>query len=118
MKKLLVVLFALVIGISFTSTAWSAATPPKEVKLEAKMGVVTLKHEEHAVARKIDCKTCHHKGTEGDVKCGSCHKAEAKDKTVALKDAFHNTCKKCHEEKVKAGAKAPTKCNECHVKAS
>ncbi|MBI4596498.1 MAG: cytochrome c3 family protein [Candidatus Tectomicrobia bacterium] len=118
MKKLLVVMFALVIGISFTNMAWSAA-PPKEVKLEAKMGTVTFKHEEHAVTRKVECKTCHHMGTEGDkVKCSACHQAEAKDKTVAIKDAFHNVCKKCHEEKVKAGAKAPTKCNECHVKAS
>lgn len=116
MRKLLVLLFALVIGISVTSLVWSAE-PPKEVKLEAKMGTVTFMHEKHAVERKFECQTCHHKGIEAEqVACRSCHKDKAEGDVLAARDAFHKTCRGCHEEKVKAGFKPPTKCKECHIK--
>lgn len=116
MRKLFVLLFALVIGVTFASVVWSAA-PPKEVKLEAKMGTVTFQHEKHAVERKFECKTCHHKGTDVEkVACAACHKDQAEGNVLSKKDSYHNTCRGCHDQKAKAGLNPPTKCRDCHKK--
>jgi hypothetical protein len=104
MKKmlLLLVVAAFVVG---SALAVVAADAPATVKLDAKMGTVTLDHAKHTGL--TDCKTCHHLGVEAG-KCSSCH--DAKPEAPKSKDAFHKLCKDCHKEK------GPTKCKECHVK--
>ena len=116
-------LFVLLSGLSFiflTSTIVVAADFPKEavtVKLEgAKMAPVSFSHDTHVNKAKVECAKCHHKDAQAPKACTTCHKAEAKDKTLAAKDAFHNMCQGCHKEAAAKGAKAPTKCNECHKK--
>jgi hypothetical protein len=117
-----------------------AATAPDTVTLDKakqKQGPVVFPHQAHAVGQKIECKTCHHKdadpakavqscyachkATKTDLgtrckTCCSCHKSSYKDKTPDAKPAFHSLCKGCH--KTQKQAKAPTKCVECHQKAS
>jgi hypothetical protein len=124
LKKSLFILIAL---LALTSILVIAAEIPadKEVlTFEAKMGTVTFKHKEHA-DRIGDCTKCHHK-TEGDAvpqACTVCHmEKEVKDEAPKLKDAVHNNCQDCHQEKVDAGEKAgPLKgakeCKNCHIKA-
>jgi len=104
MKKmlLLLVVAAFVVG---SALAVAAADAPATVKLDAKMGTVTLDHTKHSGM--TDCKTCHHKGVEAG-KCSACHDGKAAPKA---KDAFHKVCKDCHKAK-----NGPTKCKECHVK--
>ena len=105
MKKmlLLLVVAAFVVG---SALAVVAADAPATVKLDAKMGAVTLDHAKHSGM--TDCKTCHHAGVEAG-KCSACH--DAKADVPKAKDAFHKVCKDCHKEK-----NGPTKCNGCHVK--
>lgn len=94
----------------------------KEVlTFEGKLGKVTFKHTEHA-DRIGDCVICHHK-TEGDATpklCSECHmEKEEKDGAPKLKDAVHDNCQGCHQEKADAGeATGPLKkkCKECHIK--
>ena len=116
-------LFVLMFGLFFflfASTIVGAADYPKgavEVKLEgAKMAPVSFSHETHVTKVKVDCAKCHHKDAQSPKACATCHKAEAKDKALAAKDAFHNLCQGCHKDAAAKGAKAPTKCNECHKK--
>ncbi len=91
---------------------------PKSVKIENKNGVVTFDHDGHQ--KDVKCQTCHHTMDKDKEKvaCRACHTATAEGKRLAAKDAFHKTCKGCHEQKVKAdpNSKAPTKCKECHKK--
>jgi len=116
-------LFVLMCGLFFflfASTIVGAADYPKgavEVKLEgAKMAPVSFSHETHATKAKVDCVKCHHADAQSPKACTTCHKAEAKDKAPGAKDAFHKTCQGCHKDAAAKGAKAPTKCNECHKK--
>lgn len=91
---------------------------PKSVQIENKNGVVTFDHERHQ--KDIQCETCHHMMAKEKEKvaCRACHTATAEGKRLAVKDAFHKTCRGCHEQKVKADptSKAPTKCKACHKK--
>ena len=104
MKKmlLLLVVAAFVIG---SALAVVAADAPATVKLDAKMGTVTLDHAKHSGM--TDCATCHHKGVEAGA-CSTCHDGT---KAPAAKDVFHKVCKDCHKEK-----NGPTGCKGCHVK--
>jgi len=105
MKKLVVLL--VVLGFVATTAMFAVANNgPAEVKLENKMGTVTLDHTKHqGIAG--DCKTCHHQGVEAG-KCTTCHDGT---KAPKAKDAFHKVCKDCHTKQ-----NGPTKCKECHVK--
>jgi len=69
-------------------------------RFKSTKSVVPFGHRKH-IDMKITCKTCHHKSYENK---------------EAVKDAFHEQCKDCHRDKLKASAesKAPTKCLECH----
>jgi len=90
---------------------------PIVVRLEgAKMPPVTFSHATHVDKTKIDCVKCHHKDPKQPKACTTCHGNEVKGKAPAAKDAFHTTCQGCHKEEAAKGAKAPTKCNECHKK--
>lgn len=120
MRRVWLGLAALTTALVFVSglTAYAKKQAPKSVTIEAKQGNVTFSHEGHA--KDIKCEKCHHtmgKGEE-DLACRACHKAEAQGKVLSAKDAFHKSCKGCHEDRVKADAssKAPTKCKDCHKK--
>jgi len=88
----------LVAAVLFATSAFAAATAPKEPKvLEAKQGNITFKHETHK-----------------DVKCEVCHgEGEPKKGEKMGKEAGHKKCQTCH----KAEKKGPQKCAECHKKA-
>lgn len=85
---------------------------PKSITVENKNGNVTFSHEQHQ--KDVRCETCHHTMAKDKVACRACHRAEGKRLTA--KDAFHKTCKGCHEQTVKAdpNSKAPTQCKDCH----
>ena len=91
------------------------------VELNPSYGKVTFTHKKHAETLKIDCLECHHTWKKGETSgkaCADCHKAKAEGKTLSAKDAFHKTCKGCHDEAKKANKPAgPTGCTQCHVKA-
>jgi predicted CXXCH cytochrome family protein len=87
----------LVVAVLFATTAFAAATAPKDAKiLTAKQGNVTFKHDTHA---KVACAKCHGPG-------------EAKAIGKMEKEKAHALCQGCH----KAEAKGPQKCAECHKK--
>jgi len=98
------------------------------------VGLDHRKHQDEYVNgenKKIVCSECHHyyengkntwKDDEYVQKCVECHdplKSDPKNKkNKKLQLAFHNNCKKCHKDVVKAGLKkekeAPSKkCNKC-----
>lgn len=105
MKKMLVLfaIVALVATSAFVAVAQDKG--PASIKMEVKMGAVTLDHAKHQGL--TDCATCHHTG--GFEKCKSCHGVDKK--APKAKKAYHKNCKDCH--KAKGG---PTKCKGCHVK--
>jgi len=87
----------LVVAVLFATTAFAAATAPKDAKvIQAKQGNVTFKHDTHA---KVACDKCHGAG-------------EPKAIGKMGKEKAHALCQPCH----KAEAKGPTKCAECHKK--
>ncbi len=102
----------------------------KKTKIPPASEYPKLTHKKHAKEYGeggYGCKACHHEMKSDDPeeqakarKCSSegCHSAEAKEKCVDLKTAMHNQCYKgCHKTDQNAmDAKAPTKCNDCHVK--
>jgi predicted CXXCH cytochrome family protein len=92
----LIVSIAAALALVAAAPAFAAA-PTGPVKLPAKSGDVTFNHKNHD---KVDCTKCH---------------ADAKGGKIAGldKDKGHALCVDCH----KTGAKGPTKCAECHVKA-
>ena len=134
MRKFRFGLVGLVVVLSAVFMLVFSAAPPDEVTIDdcqAKQAAVKFPHKTHAA--KTDCVTCHHtqKGltaeTAGDVqKCETCHNAPEKAETPKCaemsltKNPFHITCINCHKEELKknAEAKAPTKCTDCHPKAS
>ena len=100
------------------TVAFAAGAPDKAdlSKYKGAKSVVSLDHKKH-VDSKIPCATCHHKQKDGKtVACIECHKKEADGAALSYKDAFHKTCKSCHDKelKAKADSKAPVKCGECH----
>ena len=105
MKKMVVLL---IVTAFVASTAFVAIADngPAVIKLEVKMGTVTLDHTKHQGL--TECATCHHTGD--NVSCKSCH--DAKPDAPKSKKAYHKLCKDCHKGK----APAPTKCKGCHVK--
>jgi uncharacterized paraquat-inducible protein A len=121
MKKRLVC-FGVVLSFVISCLLGTGAFAAKDtVVLDASFGKVTLDHKKHSETLKIDCLKCHHTWKAGETSgkiCTDCHKATAEGKTPSLKDAFHQTCKGCHDELKKAGKPAgPTGCTQCHVKA-
>jgi len=128
-QSLLVVMTATVVLVAL------AAEIPETVTIDecaAKKEAVEFPHKVHVEL--AACTDCHHTSegltaeTAADMEvatCASCH-AEPADENVPdcaqmslKKNPFHITCVGCHKEHAKENAdtKAPTKCNECHVKA-
>jgi hypothetical protein len=74
---------------------------------------VMFPHPHHA--QMFACAKCHHPlgspGPNKDKDCSTCHIAGGKGQSpVSNKDAFHQTCRACHE----ATGRGPTACQECH----
>jgi len=99
MKNWLASLFVAV-AVAFASTALAAA-PAEPIKLPAKPGAVTFKHDTH---KDLKCTTCHKDEKGGAI--------EGFGKTVN-KDKAHAACHECHKKE----GKGPQKCAECHKKA-
>ncbi len=121
MKKRLVSILVLAgFGLSVLMVTGAFAAKD-EIVFDAPNGKVTFNHKKHNETLKIDCLKCHHtwkKGETSGKKCLECHKAGTEGKGVSAKDAFHKTCKGCHDESKKANKPAgPTGCTQCHVKA-
>ena len=126
MKRFLIVLAILALVGAAAAIAAAQIPAGKEVlTFEHKLGNVTFEHATHAGLEGVECVTCHHK-TEGDATpqaCVECHpsKVEKDSDDIKLKDAVHDMCWGCHQEKVDAGLKGgPVKgaksCKECHIK--
>lgn len=134
MKKILVVMFVVVIAAVFSGMAAAQEKPaPTTVTLDnlkPAMGPVTFPHAIHSKLPGTPCTTCHHaskpeKPYPAKVTheaCGDCHTkpAVAPMKTV---NPFHvamaksGLCIDCHKKEAAAGKKVPTKCTDCHKRA-
>jgi hypothetical protein len=106
-----------ILSLVATSFAHAADAPkqPVTIKIEgAKMPPVTFSHGAH---QKVACAVCHHKDAQNPKACTTCHTVKGgQGGAPAAKDAFHTRCIGCHKEAGAKGAKAPTKCNDCHKK--
>ncbi len=113
--------------ITIKDSLWPTPTKPP----------VKFSHKKHAQEYKIACGQCHHIVKDGKKvplpegaaveKCDKCHteativgekKLSPDLQKKNLKLAFHDNCIPCHK-KAKEGkptVKAPTTCNQCHVK--
>ncbi len=116
MKKLLLLVAAVSFSLGLGLQAVQAKDAPADglkVTNYGKKAPVTFDHSKH---KDLSCETCHHKASEGEYKCGDCHKASAGD-APKFKDAAHKKgmgkCYDCHRAK---GAKKKLKCNDCHKK--
>lgn len=107
MKRMLIVMFAVILVAAAAMAVVAADKGPAEIRLDASMGTVTFDHAAHQ-QRAADCTTCHHQGEF--ISCHSCH--DDNGAAPKAKTAFHALCKDCHTE-MKSG---PTKCKECHSK--
>ena len=109
--------FALLAPLLLAGGVGAAEAPKSPVVIQAdgaKMAPVTFSHEKHG---KVECAKCHHKDADEPKGCKTCHDIkEAKNNAPKIQDSFHKVCQTCHKEQAEKGAKAPTKCNECHKK--
>jgi hypothetical protein len=117
MKKF-AALMAIIVAVTFSAgLVISAEAPAGKVTIDHIQKTkppVVFDHKAHTTRAK-DCQVCHHKNEKGkEQACQACHKEKAEGKVVALKDAYHTTCKDCHKKD--ASKKAPTTCNGCHKK--
>ena len=106
MKKLFVLLTAMLVVSSIATVVVATSNGPTEIKYSPKMGEVTFDHLTHQ--GRADCATCHHTGDYNQ--CKSCHGSD--NKAPKSKDAYHKLCVNCHKEL----QKGPSKCKECHIK--
>jgi Cytochrome c7 and related cytochrome c len=98
MKKLASLFVA--VAVLFATNAL-AAVPSAPIKLDAKTGAVTFKHDTH---KSLKCTVCHKDEKGGPI--------EGLGKSMN-KDKAHAACHECHKKE----AKGPQKCGECHKKA-
>lgn len=89
------------------------------------MGFDKSLHSKHAEINENKCELCHHeydkkikklfyaKGKEGT--CRYCHKKETEENRIAMQQASHLACIKCHREKEAEKKPAgPIQCSNCH----
>jgi hypothetical protein len=126
----LVLMAGVFFALGAPRTLAQAPKEPGTVVLKgAPIGGVKFEHKLHAHDRKVKCETCHHpskpeKAAKAQYqKCSDCHtKAAAAPMKTNIRGAFHDamakkgTCADCHTASVAKGAKAPTKCADCHKK--
>jgi hypothetical protein len=113
-------IFANVVELAKADVSGNGITKDAIV-FQCSYGDVTFTHKKHNVDYKIDCYNgdCHHhtlRKNKQDL-CRDCHKAKAEGNTPSKKEAFHESCKKCHENCKKENKPAgPTACKDCHKK--
>lgn len=107
MKKLLILLTAIMLVSAVASVVVAVTTGPNQIQFTPAIGTVTFDHTIHQ-SRTTDCSTCHHTGDYAQ--CKSCHGIDPA--APKSKNAYHKLCQDCHKEM----AKGPTKCKECHIK--
>jgi hypothetical protein len=99
----------------------SGAFAKEVVTYDVPYGKVTFTHKKHAENYKIDCLKCHHTWKKGETTgklCKECHKGTTEGKKLMVKEAFHKSCKGCHDDLKKANKPTgPAGCTQCHVKA-
>jgi predicted CXXCH cytochrome family protein len=121
-KTLVVVGLLALVSVGALVIAGEVPADKAEIKFDTKMGTVTFPHKVHSGLEGVSCTSCHHTLKEGATPqaCSSCHDPKMeKDGAPKLKDAVHNNCYGCHQEKADAGMKSgPLKkdCKACHVK--
>ena len=102
----------------FVFPVWSdEKTAPKWIELDAVTQATTryepmkFDHEGHPEDLGVACSGCHHKWDrekmDSPANCVTCHGYEAK---VTLLQAFHGTCRGCHQD----NEMGPVRCLECH----
>ncbi len=106
MKKLIILLTAIILVSAIATVVIAVTTGPDEIKYTPKMGTVTFNHLAHQGL--TDCSTCHHTGDY--TQCKSCHGVD--QNAPKSKDAYHKQCKNCHKEM----EQGPTKCKGCHIR--
>lgn len=120
MKKVLISIGVLA-GFMLSLLMISGAFAKDVVTYEVPYGKVTFTHKKHIDNYKIDCLKCHHTWKKGETTgklCKDCHKAKAEGKTSSAKEAYHKSCKGCHDDLKKANKPTgPAGCTQCHVKA-
>lgn len=98
----------------------SGAFAKDVVTYDSPFGKVTFTHKKHVENYKIDCLKCHHTWKKGETTgklCKDCHKAKTEGKDLSAKDAYHNSCKGCHDDLKKVNKPTgPAGCTQCHVK--
>ncbi len=89
------------------------AAPVRVTNFGAK-APTTFDHGKHA-GPELTCASCHHEGTGGQYRCGTCHLGEAGEKAPKIRDAMHGkdggACFACHTRK---DAPQKLKCADCH----
>ena len=107
----LVATILLIAGMYSVSVNAKHATPKKVILKSKMMGNVTFDHAAHLKKAGGKCITCHHKMKTNPKKmaCKACHTKKTEGKKLSLKNAFHKTCKGCHKKKG-----GPTNCKGCH----
>lgn len=99
----------------------SGAFAKDVITYDVPYGKATFTHKKHIDNYKVDCLKCHHTWKKGETTgklCKECHKAKTEGKVLSAKEAFHKSCKGCHDDLKKANKPTgPAGCNQCHVKA-
>ncbi|MCJ7593591.1 MAG: cytochrome c family protein [Desulfobacterales bacterium] len=109
----LVIILLLVGVVAYAAYPNRAPEDPVRIMLKNTAGNVLFDHKIHTSESGYGfaCVDCHHTLEDPKDKpeaCGECHDA---DSSVKRSDAFHNQCKKCHED----GGSGPVECSGCHV---
>jgi hypothetical protein len=109
----LIMIVLLVTGIACYAS-FSSPTPDNPVRLmfQNQAGKVLFTHLTHADSYGLDCLDCHHNlDYDETYNCSDCHEKTGDEDLLARADAFHASCKGCHED---YGA-GPKECNSCHA---
>jgi hypothetical protein len=134
MRKYLLGLIVVALPVLGVAVLLAATAAPDDVVIDdcmKKKAAVEFPHKAHLDLAK--CVDCHH--TQEDLtadsgieveKCADCHVTPEKEETPICsqmspsKNPYHITCVKCHKKELKENpeSKAPTKCDQCHPKAS
>ena len=108
MKKIIGI-FIMVVMVLVVSLP-AIGQPQGKAKLKfsgGTMPAVDFAHDLHK-EKVSDCKTCHHYGV-GTGSCVDCHGGDSRAR--GKKDAFHDSCRGCHQE---MGISKMKDCTFCH----
>jgi hypothetical protein len=92
---------------------------PELIVFTAELGPVSFPHKRHRQLLQNNCTQCHHRGSEKDRHCRTCHKRKIETKEgdpASFFDVKMNFCRGCHQQlrDNETSARAPVHCTECH----